>query len=80
LVRLLSKEYILMVVVGNLVAIYPGYLLVTGWLHQFAYHIDLTFVTFLGAFLLSELMAFASIFVVVSKTAQANPAAILKYE
>ena len=39
----------MMAIVGNLVAVYPAYLIVNQWLQQFAYHIDLSFMSFLAS-------------------------------
>ena len=61
LVNILSREYLMMAIVGNMVAIYPAYMMVNQWLQQFAYHVDLSFPSFLAAFLLCELFAFLSI-------------------
>ena len=80
LVQVLSREYVVMVVIGNLIAVYPAYFLVNQWLQQFAYHINLSFLTFVGAFLLSEMFAFGSIIFVILKTARANPSTILRHE
>ena len=80
LVNILSREYVIMAIVGNLVAIYPAYLIVNQWLQQFAYHIDLSFMSFLVAFLLCELFAFVSIIFVIMRTVRVNPASILRHE
>ncbi len=80
LVNILSREYVMMAIVGNLVAIYPAYLIVNQWLQQFAYHIDLSFTSFLTAFLLCELFAFLSIIFVVMRTVRVNPSSILRHE
>ena len=70
----------MMAIVGNLVAIYPAYLIVNQWLQQFAYHIDLSFASFVAAFLLCELFAFLSIIFVVLRTVRVNPSMILRHE
>jgi putative ABC transport system permease protein len=80
LVNILSREYFVMAIVGNIVAIYPAYRIVSQWLQQFAYHIDLSFSSFLVAFLLCELFAFLSIIFVIMRTVRVNPSIILKYE
>ena len=80
LVNILSREYVVMAIVGNLVAIYPAYLIVSQWLQQFAYHIDLSFTSFLAAFLLCELFAFLSIIFVILRTVRVNPSSILRHE
>jgi putative ABC transport system permease protein len=80
LVNILSREYVIMAIVGTLVAIYPAYLIVNQWLQQFAYHIDLSFTSFVAAFLLCELFAFLSIIFVILRTVRVNPASILRHE
>jgi putative ABC transport system permease protein len=80
LLKVLSREYIIMVIVGNLIAFYPAYALVSAWLQQFAYRVDFSFSTFVIAFVMCELLAFVSIIYVIFKTAQTNPAVILRHE
>jgi len=80
LLKVLSREYIIMVIVGNVIALYPAYALVNGWLQQFAYRADFPFSTFVIAFVMCELLAFVSIIYVILKTAQINPAVILRHE
>lgn len=80
LVNILSREYVVMAIVGNLVAIYPAYLIVNQWLQQFAYHIELSFISFVVAFLLCELFAFLSIIFVIMRTVRVNPSIILRHE
>lgn len=80
LVNILSREYLLMAVVGNIVAIYPAYLIVNQWLEQFAYHVDFSFLSFVVAFLLCELFAFLSIIFVIMRTVRVNLSTILKHE
>jgi len=80
LLNILSREYLMMAIVGNMVAIFPAYLMVNQWLQQFAYHVDLSFTSFLAAFLLCELFAFLSIIFVILRTVRVNPSTILKHE
>ncbi|HEX6224551.1 MAG TPA: FtsX-like permease family protein, partial [Chryseolinea sp.] len=80
LINILSREYVLMAIVGNLVAVYPAYFIVNQWLQQFAYHIDLSFISFLAAFLLCEVFAFVSIIFVIMRTVRVNPSTILRHE
>jgi putative ABC transport system permease protein len=80
LIRILSREYVTMAVVGNIVAIYPAYLVVNQWLEQFAYHIDLPFISFVVAFLLCEAFAFLSIIFVIMRIVRLNPSSILRHE
>jgi putative ABC transport system permease protein len=80
LLKVLSHEYIIMVAVGNILAFYPSWILVNKWLQQFAYRIDLSLSIFVLAFIASGLLAMVSIFYVIHKTAQTNPAYILRSE
>lgn len=80
LVHILSREYLVMAIAGNIVAIYPAYLIVNQWLQQFAYHIELSFTSFIAALLLCELFAFLSIIFVIMRTVRVNPSVILKHE
>lgn len=80
LLNVLSHEYVIMVIVGNVIALYPAWLLINQWLQQFAYHIHVSLSTFAVAFLVSELLAFVSIIYVILKTAKTNPAIILRHE
>jgi putative ABC transport system permease protein len=80
LINILSREYLLMAILGNIVAIYPAYMVVNQWLQQFVYHIDLSFTSFVVAFLLCEVFAFVSIIFVIMRTIRVNPSVILKYE
>jgi putative ABC transport system permease protein len=80
LVNILSREYLTMAIFGNIIAIGPAYLIVNHWLQQFAYHVDLSFTSFIAAFLLCEVFAFVSIIFVIIRTVKVNPSVILKYE
>lgn len=80
LFKVLSNEYVLMVIVGNLVAFYPSWLMSQQWLQQFAYHTEVSWLVFLIAFAASCLLAVTSIFYVILKTSRTNPATILRSE
>lgn len=80
LIKILSNEYVIMVIVGNVIAIYPGWFLVNQWLHQFAYHIDLSASIFFIAFLVSVISAFCSIIYMLFRIASTNPITILRNE
>jgi putative ABC transport system permease protein len=80
LMNSLSREYLVLVVIGNLLAAYPAFLIVDSWLQQFAFRIDLPVSTFVVSFLLSELLAVLSIAWIVFKTARMNPVSILRHE
>ena len=76
----LSKEYLIMVLAGNLLAIYPAWLLVNQWLQQFAYHIDFSPMIFLVTFAGSVILACGSMFYILFNVTHANPATVLRNE
>lgn len=76
----LSYEYVVMVIVGNAVAIYPAWSMSLQWLQQFSYRADISWLIFAVAFLVSSLLALLSIAYVIIRTSKANPAVILRSE
>lgn len=80
LLNILSHEYVIMVVVGNVIAIYPTWILVNQWLDQFAYRIELSPLIFLAAFASSALAASCSIIYTLHRIAKTDPITILKNE
>jgi len=61
MIRLFSKEYILLIIVANLIAWPVSWLLLTRWLNNFAYHISLNPLYFIIAGLASLLLTFTII-------------------
>lgn len=80
LFRTLSRKYLILVIVGNVVAFYPAWLLTDEWLRQFAYRIHLSPTPFILAMLISLALTVISMFYVVLKTVRINPADILRHE
>jgi putative ABC transport system permease protein len=76
----LSKEYVVMVIVGNLLAIYPAWFLVEQWLNQFAYRVEFSPSVFLITLTGSAVLAFGSMVYILLKVTRTNPAAVLKNE
>ena len=76
----LSKEYVVMVIAGNLLAIYPAWFLVELWLKQFAYRIDFSPNVFLITLTGSAVLAFGSMIYILLKVTRTNPAVVLKNE
>lgn len=77
---LLSKEYIYLILFANLIAWPVTYVVMTRWLDNFVYRIDLT----LGLFVLGTLIALGIALLTVSyqaiKAALADPITVLRYE
>jgi putative ABC transport system permease protein len=80
LVLLLSKEFVNLVLLANLVAWPVAYFAMNRWLQDFAYRVEIGF----GVFLLAGLLALMITLVTVSfhalKAALANPVEALRYE
>lgn len=77
LFRVLSNEYLILVIVGNLAAVYPAFLVSNKWLEQFSYRTDLTWPVYVAALGVSCTLAALSIFHVILKTSRINPAITL---
>lgn len=77
---LLSKEFVKLVVIANLIAWPVSYYFINGWLQDFAYRIDLGWSVFLLAGGLALLIALLTVSVQAVKAALANPVEALRYE
>jgi len=80
LIRLISKEFVMLVMLANIIAWPLAYYAMNKWLLNFAYRINLS----IGTFLLSGVLVFFISLITVShqsiKAATANPADSLRYE
>ena len=77
---LLSKEFILMVLLANLIAWPVGYVVMEGWLQDFTYRIDLPLSVFIMSTVLALAIAWMAVCVQTMKAARANPSDALRYE
>jgi putative ABC transport system permease protein len=80
IVVLLSKEFIMLVVISNVIAWPVAYYLVHSWLQNFAYRIDLDIGTFLLAGFLALIITLFSVGYQSVKASLVNPAGALRYE
>ncbi|MFC2166063.1 ABC transporter permease [Acidobacteriota bacterium] len=80
IVRMLSREYIILVMVGNLIAWPLAYLMMKSWLVNFAYRTSLTLWIFAAAALLSLAVALLTVSYQSLKAAFSNPVDSLRYE
>lgn len=76
----LSKEFILLVLIGNVIAWPLSYYAMSDWLENFSYRMDLGFQAFLLAGLLSVAIAFLSVAYRAVRAALSNPVDALRYE
>jgi ABC-type antimicrobial peptide transport system permease subunit len=80
LTYLLCKEFIILVIIANLIAWIFSYYASTKWLEDFAYRIDVNPFFFLTAGILSLVIAILTVSYQAIKAALANPVDSLKYE
>jgi putative ABC transport system permease protein len=80
LVVLLTRRFTQLVLIAFVVAVPVTYLLMKQWLENFAYHVEIGVGVFLGAGVLSLLIAFLTVSYHAVTTARANPVKALRYE
>ncbi len=80
IVLLLSKDFLKPVAVAAVLALPMAYLLMRGWLEDFAYRVELSVPVFIATAAACLLVAFATVSVHAAKAARANPADSLRYE
>ncbi len=79
-VRLLTKEFVVLVVLANFIAWPVAYFVMTKWLKNFAYRTEIGFITFLFAGLAALIIAFLTVCFQSIKAALNNPVNSLRYE
>jgi putative ABC transport system permease protein len=80
IVRMLSREYLVLVAIGNLIAWPAAYFMLKSWLGNFAYRTSLPFWIFIAAAVLSLAVALLTVTYQSAKAALSNPADSLRYE
>ncbi|MBA2562315.1 MAG: hypothetical protein H0V14_05265, partial [Chitinophagaceae bacterium] len=79
-VSLLSKDFLKLVVIASILAFPIAWWMMTNWLHDFAYRIDIGWWVFAIAGSLALLIAFLSVSYQTVKAATANPVKNLRTE
>jgi cell division protein FtsX len=79
-VRLLSREFVVLVILANVIAWPVAYFVITKWLKNFAYRTGIGFTTFLFSGLLALIIAILTVCFQSIKAALANPVDSLRYE
>ena len=77
---LLSKDFLKLVIIANLIAWPIAYYAMNQWLQSFAYRINLSISTFLLSGLIALLIALLTVSYQAIKAARANPVEALRYE
>lgn len=77
---LLTREFLLLVLLGNLLALPAAWYFMNHWLEDFAFRISLSPMPFIGAGVLSFLVALITVSWLAVKAASSNPIKTLRYE
>ena len=80
IVCLLSKDFLKLVLIANIIAWPIAYYAMNQWLQSFAYRIDLGISTFILSGLIALLIALLTVSYQAIKAARANPVEALRYE
>ena len=80
IVMLLSKEYTKMVLIANVIGLPIGYYLISMWLDNFAFKIDLSWWFYIGSGVLTLLVAWFTVGFQTFKAARVNVLETLKSE
>ena len=79
-VRSLSKEFVVLVALANIIAWPAAYVVMAKWLNNFAYRAEIGLLTFILSGFVALAIAFLTVFVQSVKAALANPVDSLRYE
>ena len=80
ILKMLTSEFIRWIIIGNLIGLPAAYFIMTRWLQNFAYRIELTPVIFIIAFSISIVFAFTTILYKTFRASIENPIKSLRYE
>lgn len=80
IVFILSKEFVYLVLLGNILAIPLIWYFGNDWLNDFAYHTSINPIIFVITMIITALIAFISVSFQTYKTAKLNPVNALRYE
>jgi putative ABC transport system permease protein len=80
IIRLLSREFIILVIIADLIAFPLAYWAMQEWLNGFIYHIEISILTFLLSGLLTLIIALLTVSTQAIKAALTNPIDALRYE
>ncbi len=77
---LIAREYLILAVLGNIIAWYPAWIIVNKVLQDFAYRVDISLWVFILGFFSSILLTIITIAFHTIKAARTNPVEALRYE
>ena len=76
----LAKQYVVQVVIGFGLAIYPSYYFMNAWLNEYVFRIEIHWSNFVLAFLFLMLLTFLTVFIKVRQAVRVNVLQHIKYE
>ena len=80
LVMLLSREFMLLILLANLIAWPIAYYLMRDWLSGFAYQTNLNVLPFAASAIMALIIAFGTVSMQAIRAARSNPIDALRYE
>ncbi len=80
ILKLVSSEYLILIIIGFMIALPSAFYILNAWLDQFAYRIDISLMNFIIAVLLLTSVCIVVIGKKVLTTLKTNPATILRNE
>jgi putative ABC transport system permease protein len=80
IIRLLMKEFVILIAVANVIAWPVAYLVMSGWLKDFAYRISIGLWIFMVAGILTLFIAMLTVIFQATKSALMDPVDSLRYE
>ena len=78
--RLILSEFLLMIIIANVIAFPLGWFFTNRWLEDFAYRIGFPYQAYIFALIASMLLVLITVSINVIKVARANPAESIKHE
>jgi putative ABC transport system permease protein len=79
ILQLLSKDFLWLIVLANLIAWPASFMVVSNWLNTFAYRLDLTFLPFIYGSMIAFAIAMVTIVYFSNKASRTNIVKALKY-
>ncbi|MGA9407669.1 MAG: FtsX-like permease family protein, partial [Bacteroidota bacterium] len=80
ILSMFTKEFLMLIVTANIIAVPVSYIALNAWLQNFAYRTNIGVDIFIGTAAITLLIASIAISVQAIKTAMANPVESLRYE
>ncbi|MFH2037687.1 MAG: ABC transporter permease [Candidatus Zixiibacteriota bacterium] len=80
IIRLVSKEFLILVSIGSLLSFPIAYYFASRWLESFAYRINLGWLVFVESGLIAAIIAIATVYYHAVKAARSNPINAIKVE